>query len=69
MFPTGVGAGVTEGTPGPLELCPEAETEAVAEEIAADDPAAGTIDTPTTLSCATAALARERPKTIDFMMN
>jgi hypothetical protein len=56
---------------GPLELepaeGPEAEAEAE-EEAAADDEGTETIDIPTTLTWATAALTRERPKMIDFIV-
>jgi hypothetical protein len=66
----GVGEGVTEGPEAaadaealwPLAL---AEEEA-ADELAAADPA-GTIDIPTT-TCAAAALTRDNPTNIDFIM-
>lgn len=65
--PAAVGVGVTkepEAPEGPETAGePEAEAEAVGAEVSTE-----TMDIPTTLIWATAALTRERPKAIDFMM-
>lgn len=69
-----VGAGVAEGPDaaadaealGPLALTDALAEEEATDELAAADPA-GTIVIPTT-TCAAAALTRDNPTNIDFMM-